>query len=99
MKKFFVLGMLAIALIFGMALTGCGGDTGKLNGTWVMTQERYTSEFVLDNGSFQFEKRLKGTYEVKDSTITFTFSDGDELTGEITSDTTFVYMLSTYTKQ
>jgi uncharacterized lipoprotein YehR (DUF1307 family) len=96
-SRFFVLGMLA--LVFAMALTGCGGDTGKLNGTWVMTQGPYTSEFVLDNGSFQFEKRLKGTYEVKDSTITFTFSDGDKLTGEITSDTTFVYMLSTYTKQ
>jgi len=76
-KKFFV-GMLVMALVFGMAVTGCsdGGGSDPLNGTWVTGNKK----LVIDNGSFvtttdSGTNIMKGTYSSSGSTITITPTD------------------------
>jgi hypothetical protein len=65
-KKKFLLGMLAVALVFGMTVVGCGGDdddtddlTGKTGGTFTLTNisATYNGKYAyfqanLSNGDF-----------------------------------------------
>ena len=77
-NKNFWMGMLAMALAFGMTVVGCdnGSTNGNstdaaLNGTWVDADGDY---FILDNGNF--ERLLngipnnKGIYTTSDNRIT-----------------------------
>ena len=83
MKKFsFVLAMLAVALVFGLALAGCKTEAEEevddpLNGTYV-GRSANDPKFILNNGSFTVESRdgdWRGTYTANEGTITFTYTD------------------------
>jgi hypothetical protein len=90
MRKFFIFGILALTLIFGMALTGCGGDPGKFNGTWLPTDAtgvmggdqvvEAAIPYELDNGKWEYNA-WRGTYKVSGSTITFTTTQ-DKMGGQ-----------------
>jgi len=70
-NKRFLIGILVMALVFGMAVIGCNSDgsTGSgtdsaLNGTWVSGAE----EYKFNNRSFEFSDRspcIKGTFTKK----------------------------------
>jgi len=75
-KKIFA-GMLAIALVFGMAVVSCDDDTGggadpALNGTWANLS--LGRELIIDNGKYELssggKKAEKGTYVTAGKTIT-----------------------------
>jgi hypothetical protein len=81
MRKNSFLGLGMLALIFGMALTGCGSNLGKFSGTWLPTDAtgvmgadeiiKSAIPYELDNGNWE-HNAWRGTYTVKGSTITFT---------------------------
>ena len=72
-KRVFGLGILAIVLVFGMAVTGCGGnDNGErgLDGTWI--RQCGEERLVLSGANFTsywreygpWENDLRGTFSV-----------------------------------
>jgi len=81
-NKRFMMGVLIITLVLGMALVGCasGPDTvptgadPALNGTWVTTSD----ELKLDNGSFENNYKgspqIRGTYVAGDGNIRVTIT-------------------------
>jgi len=76
-KKKNWLGMLVIALVFGMTVVGCGGS--RLNGTWVGADGRL---FKFNNGSFEVSfgpKTMKGTYTTSGNSLTLLDDGGDEI--------------------
>jgi hypothetical protein len=82
-KKFWV-GMLVLALVFGMAVVGCdNGSTGgfsgdkALNGTWVGEADEdgeASMELKLDNGSFEVSGFMKGKYTTNEDAGTITIT-------------------------
>jgi hypothetical protein len=77
-KKFFV-GMLVMALVFGMVVVGCedgstGGGDPALNGTWVA----YDFEWKFNSGSWEFSYNgtpsQKGNYTATPSTGSLTIT-------------------------
>jgi len=77
-NKRFLMGILVMTLVFGMALVGCDdGLTSKtdpaLNGTWVSGAE----EYKFNNGSFEFSDRspcMKGTFTTSNNSMTMTIT-------------------------
>ena len=68
---------LAIALVFGMALIGCGNSVdSRLNGTW---ESEFGIRITCDNGNFDYSYKdynsdtyisfMKGTYTTNDDKI------------------------------
>jgi len=79
-KKFFAV-MLALALVFGMAVIGCDDDTGggtdpALNGTWANVSSGV--ELTFDNGKYELisgkNPAAKGTYITAGNTITISIT-------------------------
>jgi hypothetical protein len=78
-NKRFWLGILVLALVFGLTVVGCddgstGGFDGELNGIWVSD----IGETKLNNGNFEFSNydmdgtvTEKGTYILNGNIITF----------------------------
>jgi len=76
-NKRFLLGILVMALVFGMALVGCAsgpdsvptGADPDLNGTWGST----TDEMIFNNGNFENNYEgspfFRGTYAASDGNI------------------------------
>jgi hypothetical protein len=78
MKRFsFVLAMLAVALVLGLAFVGCKNEVedDPLNGTYVGG----SASFVLNNGNWTGKENgndmQRGTYTASEGTITFTTTD------------------------
>jgi hypothetical protein len=82
-SKRFLLGMLAVALVFGMAVLGCSEEEDKdetdpaLNGTWSNAYNGEEEEEIkFNNGKFevyslnQKSYYSKGTYTTKDGEMT-----------------------------
>jgi len=75
-SKKFVLGMLALALIFGLMVVGCPESGPELdpliNGTWV--NDTYGQAFEFTNGNFEVSMgnllAQKGTYSTSGNNIT-----------------------------
>jgi hypothetical protein len=80
-NKKFLLGMLAITLVFGLIVTACdaGGDPA-LNGTWKNTEVGSYIKFAA--GAFElggidgsnYIPIIKGTYEARGGTLTITMT-------------------------
>jgi len=74
----FLIGMLVMILVFGMALAGCddgsngGGTDSALNGTWISDGE--DGELKLNNGNWEVidggTPYMKGTYTASSGSIT-----------------------------
>jgi hypothetical protein len=113
-KKNLFLGILAITLVFGMTVFGCGDDPdngGKdvLDGTtWKAIQE-YTYVVKFNSPNFTVTQSLtsngqtlsetsRGTYTVSNSTVTFTYENGRSGTGTLSGNSLVVQGL-TFTKQ
>jgi hypothetical protein len=92
-NKRFYLGMLAVALVLGMTVVGCGEDNGidpnndsgidpDLNGTWVAENG---DELKLNDGSLEFSGLMKGTYTASDGkmTIQITQIHGSAFEGDL----------------
>jgi hypothetical protein len=78
MKKFtFVLAMLAVALVLGLALAGCKSEVDDpLNGMYVGNED--DTKLILNNGSWTIESvdgNRRGTYTANEGTIKFTTTD------------------------
>jgi len=80
-KLLITLGMLVIALVFGMTVVGCDNTTGgdnnpsySLDGTWYSPDNVYRYEF--NNGNFEYyyngSPYKKGTYTTQDNYMTMT---------------------------
>jgi hypothetical protein len=91
LNKMFWLGILVLALVFGITVIGCddgsnddGGDT-VLNGTWV---DEDGMELKFDNGNFEISDFVKGTYTTSGSNITITITQihGDMMEGMLDSE-------------
>jgi len=72
-NKRFLMGILVMALVFGMAVVGCDSGSGtdsSLNGTWVVD----TWELKLNKGSFEVSEGgvpvFKGTFTTNGNSIT-----------------------------
>ena len=76
-KKNLWLGMLVMALVFGMTVVGCGGDDddgsgggSPLNGTWV----KGTSKLVINNASYVWWENNtpeeRGTFSASGGNVT-----------------------------
>jgi hypothetical protein len=78
---------LVLAMVFAMAVIGCGStdDDGgddvldtALNGTWGRTNGSNTWSFTYNDGNFEQSyngnKLLKGTYKTKDGVINYTIT-------------------------
>jgi len=77
-KRFFV-GILAMALVFGMALVSCDDNTPSgvdraLNGTWV----RGSNEVTFSNGNYVLKdsggQLVKGPYTTNNGSMTITIT-------------------------
>jgi len=82
-NKRYLMGMLVMALVFGMALVGCAGGADsvpagavdpELVGTWVATGE----EIVFDDGGFEIKDAksplVKGTYSASGGNLAITIT-------------------------
>jgi hypothetical protein len=87
------LGILVIALVFGMMVVGCSDDSGgtdsALNGTWVgISEYGGSSELHCNNGSFEQiynnSPYAKGTYTTSGNNVTIkiTHLHGNSFGGE-----------------
>ena len=72
MKKRFSVGIMAVALAFGIAVSGYSQTDPDLNGTWENRKE--DGRIVFDNGNFLVEYDdapvIKGTFANSSDTIT-----------------------------
>jgi hypothetical protein len=73
-----------MALVFGMAVSGCddnsgGGTDPALNGTWVLSASGFSYELKLDNGKLEQSTNgsplMKGTYTTSGKSISLTITD------------------------
>jgi hypothetical protein len=88
-KNSFILGILALALIFVLVLTGCPTDSPNdgdaFAGTWSVTVQGQTGKIVAADGSWtqylvindQDTGLFRGTYTVSGPTITFITTDAN----------------------
>jgi hypothetical protein len=91
-KSSFILGILALALVFGLVLTGCNlNDEDACAGTWTGTVKNETTgqdvsvKVVAADGSWDQYQVIndkdtglyRGTYTVSGATITFTITNAN----------------------
>jgi hypothetical protein len=78
-KKKYLLGMLALTLVFSLAVVACNPDPA-LNGTWTETNGDITETYIFNSGSYEYKILYqgvldygeKGTYTTSGGIVTIT---------------------------
>jgi len=75
MKKRFSVGIMTVALAFGIAVSGYSQTDPDLNGTWEAFEDGNRYVIVFDNGNYLLgiddASKQKGTFTTTGDTITF----------------------------
>jgi len=86
----FMFGILAITLVFAMAIVGCDDSSdvdSSLNGTWETIDSKIT--YIFNNGNFEMQyddPYIKGIYKTSGDKLTITVTHYclyNDLTGEL----------------